>query len=475
MGSVGGGVLPGGGADDLGTLKLAVADEGAEGHVYVLRQNVGIVVGTQLPQLQFVPDTQDQAGIAVGIIVGELHILPHPVEELGGRDAGVQQEGIGQRGAVGLLQKLRILGGGRVQSSFPLLGGLQQLRVLADIGGQQLPCGLQIPEVGEKAAFLRVGKGIYGEMGRAVQREGEVILPSDPLIPAESDQTEDGVILVFTGLQKRGVKGQAVSGLVGHKGPAGAVSDDAPGGLHIFHAGDGLNGFGQIFLVVNNLGIEKDHQINGQHCQRHGGHDAESGELGGALVHDYLRGKSLIVNMNAEIDPAEQPGHRQAPQQGGAQLPQGHGHGRTPCGMALSPKDDAVEDACQQIGGQSRGGRAEIPGWDQTLGQQSGGEAHKGEDQSIKAGNGGGEQQVAENATGKGVDRAGGGALKDGGEGGNQGIEKGNDAPDGHTLEKGGLNNGPDQPGQSVQSPFKNRGAAGQQGESLPSVMVNER
>ena len=65
--------------------------------------------------------------------------------------------------------------------------------------------------------------------------------------------------------------------------------------------------------------------------------------------------------------------------------------------------------------------------------------------------------------------------LKDGGEGGNQGIEKGNDAPDGHTLEKGGLNNGPDQPGQSVQSPFKNRGAAGQQGESLPSVMVNER
>ena len=80
MGSVGGGVLPGGGADDLGTLKLAVADEGAEGHVYVLRQNVGIVVGTQLPQLQFVPDTQDQAGIAVGIIVGELHILPHPVE-----------------------------------------------------------------------------------------------------------------------------------------------------------------------------------------------------------------------------------------------------------------------------------------------------------------------------------------------------------------------------------------------------------
>lgn len=40
----------------------------------------------------------------------------------------------------------------------------------------------------------------------------------------------------------------------------------------------------------------------------------------------------------------------------------------------------------------------------------------------------------------------GGGALKGGGEGGNQGIEKGNDAPDGHTLEEGGLNNGPDQP-----------------------------
>ena len=347
MGSVGGGVLPGGGADDLGPLKLAVADEGAESYVYILRQNVGVVVGAQLPQLQFVPDTQDQAGVAVGITVGELHILPHPAEELGGCDAGVQQEGIGQRGAVGLLQKLRILGGGRVQSSFTLLGGLQQLRVLADIGGQQLPCGLQVPKVGEKAALLRVGQGIYGEMGRAVQGEGEVILPGDPLIPAEGDQTENGVILVFTGLQKRGVKGQAVSGSVGHKGPAGAVGDDAPGGFHIFHAGDGLNGFGQIFLVVNDLGIEKDHQINGQHSQRHGSHDAESGELGGALVHDYLRGKSLIVNMNAEIDPAEQPGHRQAPQQGGAQFPQGDGHGRTPRGMALSPKDDAVEDACQ--------------------------------------------------------------------------------------------------------------------------------
>ena len=75
----------------------------------------------------------------------------------------------------------------------------------------------------------------------------------------------------------------------------------------------------------------------------------------------------------------------------------------------------------------------------------------------------------------KDIGIAGGGTLKGGGEGGNQGIEKGDNAPDGYTLEKSGLNNGPDQPGQSIQSPFKNRGAAGQQGESLPSVMVNER
>ena len=60
--------------------------------------------------------------------------------------------------------------------------------MLADIGGQQLPGGLQVPKVGEKAALLRVGKGIYGEMGRAVQGEGEVILPSDSLILAEGDQ-----------------------------------------------------------------------------------------------------------------------------------------------------------------------------------------------------------------------------------------------------------------------------------------------
>ena len=67
-----------------------------------------------------------------------------------------------------------------------------------------------------------------------------------------------------------------------------------------------------------------------------------------------------------------------------------------------------MEHPGKEVGGQGRCRGAEIPGGDQALGQQSGGEAHKGEDQSIKAGNGGREQQVAENATGKGVDRAGG-------------------------------------------------------------------
>ena len=98
---------------------------------------------------------------------------------------------------------------------------------------------------------------------------------------------------------------------------------------------------------------------------------------------------------------------------------------------------------------------------------QSGGQPHQGEDQCVKAGDGRGEQQIAEHPGGQGVHRSGGGTLKGGGDGGDQGIEEGDDVPKGEPLEHGGLDNGPDQPCQGIEDPFDNGVAAGQHGASF--------
>ena len=132
--------------------------------------------------------------------------------------------------------------------------------------------------------------------------------------------------------------------------------------------------------------------------------------------------------------------------------------------MALRPEDDAVEHAGKKIGREGRGGGAEIAGGDEALGQKAGSQPHQREDQGIKAGEGRGQQQIADHAPDEGVHRAGGGTLQRGGNGGQKGIEKGEDAEHRKAPEHGALHCGPDQTGQRVKRPFKNRGAAGQHG-----------
>ena len=439
MGGVSGFVGAGGGAADLRPLKRPVADEGAKFHIHVFHQNVGIVVGAQLPQLQFVPDTQNQPGVLLGTGGIHVHILPHPLQQLGRGDAGLQQQGVGKGRGLCLLQQIRILGGGGVQRGFSLGRLLQQGGIPADIGSQQFPGGLQIPEIGEKVALLGIGQGVHREAGGVRLGEGEIILPVHPLFPAQLQQPQDGGILILPGFQQGGVKGQAVGILVGNKRPAGAVCDDAPGGRDGFHPGDGLGGLGKIVLVVNHLNIEKHHQIDAQHGQRQCGEHPEPVELVRLLVHGI---PLLIISVDAEKNPPEQPGCRQAPWQGNAQFPQSHRQSRPPGGMAAGPEDDAVKEAGKEIGGKRGGKGAEIPCRNQALGQQSGGQSHQRENQRVEAGNGGGKQQVAEDAEGQGVHRSRRSPFKGGGDGGNQGIQEGNDAPEGEPPEHGGLKGG---------------------------------
>ena len=166
------------------------------------------------------------------------------------------------------------------------------------VGGQKGLGGLQIPEIGEKAGLLRVRKAVQRELGRGGEGQGEVILPRDALLPAEGDKAENGLVLVLAGAEKGGVKRQAVGVLIGDKGAAGTVRDDASGGLDVFHAGDGLDGLGQIILVVDNLNIEKHHQINAQQRQRQRGDDVEPGDLSWALIH----GDTSLIGLRGKVN-----------------------------------------------------------------------------------------------------------------------------------------------------------------------------
>ena len=111
MGGIGGFVSPCGGAADLGPLKFAVADKGAEFHIHIFRQNIGVVVDAQLPKLQLVPHAGNEPGVRVGIVGGDFQIVPQPVHQLRGSEAHLQQQGGGEPGRVEIVQ-IRGFGGG---------------------------------------------------------------------------------------------------------------------------------------------------------------------------------------------------------------------------------------------------------------------------------------------------------------------------------------------------------------------------
>ena len=94
--------------------------------------------------------------------------------------------------------------------------------------------------------------------------------------------------------------------MIGDKGAAGTVRDDASGGLDVFHAGDGLDGLGQIILVVDNLNIEKHHQINAQQRQRQRGDDVEPGDLSWALIH----GDTSLIGLRGKVNHPRGPAGR---------------------------------------------------------------------------------------------------------------------------------------------------------------------
>ena len=202
------------------------------------------------------------------------------MHEILGGDSGVFQQLCGQ-GVAGeqLSQGLGLV---RIRH-FRLrenLGGFfliaQSLGMLEQIGPQ---LGLGVREgldVGGKAVFLQGGSliqsvGIGGFLGN-----GQVVGPGHAVGLAQLDQTQNGLIFILVGLEEAGIKGEVVGRAAGDQGPAGAVRDDAAGGGDLFLPGDGTNGLGDVFVVVDDLCVVQDAHIDQYHQGQKSGQDSKT-------------------------------------------------------------------------------------------------------------------------------------------------------------------------------------------------------
>ena len=256
MGGIGGLVLADKGTGDLGAGVAAVVDEGDELRGDILRQHV-CVVGAQLADGQLILNTQHQPGLVPGIAGGDVEIRLHPFNEPGHGDACLHQQ---MAGEVLTLQSLQQRGGIRGGDGLSLLR--HRLRVGGQVGDQGFPGGLQVFQIGKETVLLGGGDVINRKGERRLPGYGQIIHPVHALLPAQLQQPQDGVVLVLTVLQQGGVEGQGIGGAVGYQGPAAAVGDNAPGGLHLLLLGDGVDGSGQIIVVVVDLDIIQDAQID---------------------------------------------------------------------------------------------------------------------------------------------------------------------------------------------------------------------
>ena len=302
MGGGGGLNLPGVGAGDLGAGIAAVVDQGDKLHIDVLGQDVGHG-GADAAQVQLVLDAQHQPGLPQGERRGEVKVLPHPLQQRLGGDAGGSEE-LGRQ----------VLGGQQVQQVLPQLAlpqgllllrqlplGLRQLRqgrvvlasrghglrMLEEVGGQRLPRGVQGLEIGEEAALEhRVPQLVQGVGVGQLAGDGEVFDPVHAVGLAQLDQAENGPVLILPLLQKAGVEGQVVGGAVSNQQPAVAVGDDAPGGLHGLRSGDGVDGLGGVVLVVDHLDAVQNAQIDQQDGRQQNAQKIEAKITGFVLIHE---------------------------------------------------------------------------------------------------------------------------------------------------------------------------------------------
>ena len=299
MGGIGRLVLPDGGGRDLGAGVGAVVEQGDGRRVDILRQHIGVGVG-EVAAADLVLDPQHHAGLQLAELRGQGEVVPHELDQAGGGDAGPLQHGARQLAGAQLLQQ----GGGpfgvRVQvlvlqdvvgGVLPLpvlVHGLQQGGMVQEIRPQGVRRLIQILQVGEEAAFGRVVQGVQrvGE-GRG-PGDGQVVLPGDPLVPAQLQQPEDGLAGVLVLPQQGGVEGQVVGGAAGHQHLSVPVRQVAPGGLHRLRPGDIPDGAGVVVFIVRDLGVVQHPQIQRHHGEEQRRQDVQPEMVLFLVVHGAL-------------------------------------------------------------------------------------------------------------------------------------------------------------------------------------------
>ena len=143
--------------------------------------------------------------------------------------------------------------------------------------GPQLGLGLgEGFDIGGKAVFLQGGSliqsvGIGGFLGN-----GQVVGPGYAVGLAELDQTQNRLVFILVCLEQAGVKGEVVGRTAGNQSPAGAVRDDAAGCGDLFLPGNGPDGLGDVFIIVDDLCVIEDAHINQYHQGQKPGQDSKT-------------------------------------------------------------------------------------------------------------------------------------------------------------------------------------------------------
>ena len=152
---------------------------------------------------------------------------------------------------------------------------------------------LQGEQVLQKIGFLRgSGRGELAAVGSAAAH-GQGVGPLHIPLLAKLQKAQNGFVCILTGLQKGFIEGQVIGGAVGDHCPAVSVGDHTPGGGNRLHPGNGADGGGQIFFVVDDLHIIKNAHIEEHYGKDHGGQNIQAKMLGFFAVH----GASLSINL----------------------------------------------------------------------------------------------------------------------------------------------------------------------------------
>ena len=150
---------------------------------------------------------------------------------------------------------------------------------------QSVRAGLQALEIGEEELLLLPVQLVHGVAVGGQAGNGQVVAPGDALRLAELDEAQNGLVAVFPRAEEVRVEGQIIGGAVADQGPAVAVGDDAPGGLHLLRPHDGADGLGGVVVVMDNLHVVEHEEVSRQGQHQEGGQQIETGILHFLAVH----------------------------------------------------------------------------------------------------------------------------------------------------------------------------------------------